>query len=320
MKISIIIPVYNEEKRILSLLNSVVGKVDEVVVIDKASTDNTKVVIHDNYCENIKVVSVPYSEKGKDDFSAYCKYTTNEWVMVFVASEQVPISFWDVLNRVLEQHCFDKFDLIMIPRLYYCFGLNVPNSPWDVSYFPFMFNKNRIVFNNVLHSHFSVKDERNKFFISCDRESMIQHFTHTTISSYILSVLNYSTIEVEQVEKDGVDLALKTWYQNIYKGYVKLRNSSGQGALAHYAAWNIYWSINILKLLESKGNLSSKRSCDDILKLKNSPKESNSNIKYLLIPITTKLLFHTKNIMFKYFYKNTSLLRLWTRVRYVFKL
>ncbi len=311
MKISIIIPVYNEEKRIISLLDSVVGKVDEVIIIDKSSTDSTVPVISNKFNENVKVVNVPFSEKGKDDFRHYCEFANNDWVMVLVASEKVPTNFWRALSTVVERDDFDLFDLIMVPRLYYCFGINVINSPWDIAYFPFMFNRKRIIFNNILHSHFSVKDEKRKLFLSCDRDSMIQHFTHIYIDKYLESVLNYTLIEVEQVKEENIDVTLKIWVRKIYRGYVKLKRNKGRGALAHFAAWNIYWSVSILKLLENKELSNSDDINMNVLKL--SP--NSNNVNFLNISLVDGLLIKLKNVVFKKFYNNTSLLTFWSRVR-----
>ena len=44
-KISVIIPTYNEEKRIETCLKSIPSSFDEVIVFDKGSTDNTLKII-----------------------------------------------------------------------------------------------------------------------------------------------------------------------------------------------------------------------------------------------------------------------------------
>ena len=55
--ISVIIPSYNREKLIVKAINSVLNQTFtdfEILIIDDASTDNTKQVIHDLNLENIR--------------------------------------------------------------------------------------------------------------------------------------------------------------------------------------------------------------------------------------------------------------------------
>lgn len=264
MKFSVIIPIYNEENRVRYLLDSIVGYVDEVIVINKSSIDNSKVIINDLFGEAVRVIDVPYSRRGEDDFKSYCNFANNDWVFFCVASEIVPIKFWQVLNKINETVDLSIYDLIMVPRQYNCFGHNVPGSPWDVSFFPFFFNKRNVFFTNKMHAHFSVFDERKRYYMSCCRSVMIQHYTHTSLASYLESTKSYASYEIDNIKPDDLDSNLNNWICNMHEGYLKLKGASGYGALAHYAAWNIYWSVHILKLLESKMKFSTVESNDNL--------------------------------------------------------
>ena len=59
VKISAVIITFNEERNIERCLNSLVGIVDEIVVVDSFSTDKTKEI-----CESHKVKFVPHEFKG----------------------------------------------------------------------------------------------------------------------------------------------------------------------------------------------------------------------------------------------------------------
>lgn len=48
MKVTCVIPAYNESKNILKVINKVIGLVDEIVVVDDCSTDNTYQLIKDS--------------------------------------------------------------------------------------------------------------------------------------------------------------------------------------------------------------------------------------------------------------------------------
>ena len=58
--ISIIIPVYNEENTIKTILNKVLNQKEynkEIIVINDFSTDNTKSLIEDNFSDRIKLIN-----------------------------------------------------------------------------------------------------------------------------------------------------------------------------------------------------------------------------------------------------------------------
>ena len=61
MKLSIVIPAYNEEIRIIKTLDATIdffNEMDqyEIIVVDDGSIDNTKNVINELHVENIKII------------------------------------------------------------------------------------------------------------------------------------------------------------------------------------------------------------------------------------------------------------------------
>lgn len=294
MKFTVIVPVYNEELRIRSILRTISGHVDEIIVINKSSTDDTVKIISENYQE-VKVIDAPYSRRGEDDFKEYCMYARNDWIFICVASEAIPKSFWGLLDKI----DYESHDLVMVPREYYCFGYSVQGSPWDVSYFPFFFNRKKIVFTNKMHSHFDIHDEGRRYYISCQRKDMIKHFTHTSLENYIKSTFSYSSYEISRINSGKEYDKLSEWIENIHEGYFKLSSSSGYGAYAHFAAWNIYWSIHILNLIESKTN------CDPC---NESIQNRKQRVLKLHLGIKRRLFIHSK-IYYNRYLNKLSLFR-----------
>ena len=66
IKLSVIVPVYNEEKSILNLLDKVrqVNISKEIIVIDDGSIDNTNKILRDNYTRYDKLITLA-ENKGK---------------------------------------------------------------------------------------------------------------------------------------------------------------------------------------------------------------------------------------------------------------
>jgi glycosyltransferase involved in cell wall biosynthesis len=255
MNFSVVIPVFNEQDRIIDLLDSIIGRSNDVVIINKNSTDKTKELISNRLYPNVRIIDYPYSEKGIDDFASYCAHANNNWIFVCVASETVPSQFWYRLNEFFKRRLEDSIDVLMVPRNYYCFGVQVKNSPWDVSYFPFFFHKQRVIYSDKLHEHFTVCDEARRHYLHCNRSEMILHLTHPTVDNFIQSAIGYADIDCDISQNINVEIVLKNYMNNIREAESKLSSALGSDAVMHFAAWNVYWSIYILKTVENYNSL-----------------------------------------------------------------
>lgn len=100
MKISCIIPAHNEEERILSVLNAVVGHklLDEVIVVDDGSTDSTKQIL-ENY-SGINFIS--YSQNRGKTFALMTgiKKSKND-LIILIDSDLIGLQLEDISNLIL---------------------------------------------------------------------------------------------------------------------------------------------------------------------------------------------------------------------------
>jgi glycosyltransferase involved in cell wall biosynthesis len=247
MNFSIVIPIYNEEKRICKLLSSIRDLSDDIVVINKSSDDDSKAIIKNLEIDAVSVIDTAFKPKGDDDFSLYASYAKHDWIFVMVASETAPEHFKSHLQGELAKLNLESIDILMVPRLYYCFGSNVLNSPWDVAHFPFFFHRKRAIINNVPHQHVVPSCEARRMYLSFPRTMMIKHETHTSIERFMESVISYGALETAQEDLFASIAGIEKSLRNIQLGRVKLKNSVGVDAAMHFAAWNIHWSYQLLK-------------------------------------------------------------------------
>jgi len=91
MKISLCMIVKNEEKNIVNCLDRALKVVDEAIVVDTGSIDNTMKLLIDNYGENEKVKVIEY--EWENDFSKArnksLEYVTGDWILVLDADERI---------------------------------------------------------------------------------------------------------------------------------------------------------------------------------------------------------------------------------------
>lgn len=125
MKLSIIIPVYNEEKTIDELLNKVinVNLIDnwkkEIIVVDDGSTDNTREILK-KYKDRAKIIFKKKNEGKGSAIKEGFKYVTGDYILIQDADlEYNPKEY----NKLLEPINNNEADIVIGVRKFK--GLNI---------------------------------------------------------------------------------------------------------------------------------------------------------------------------------------------------
>jgi len=187
--VSIIAVVYNEERRIASFLESFLWS-NDVIIIDKSSTDNTKGIAL-QYTKN--VIDAPYSDTG-DEAQQGLDIAKNEWVMILTASD---IIHPNLARRIIAQINDPTFlyDVISIPFRIFVFGLQDPRrSPWCAT------SKQLVMKRSVIHTSRKVHYEsgtssRNVYTMHDDGSGAVYHLTHETVDVFLERHTRYTRLE-----------------------------------------------------------------------------------------------------------------------------
>jgi glycosyltransferase involved in cell wall biosynthesis len=198
VKITFLVPVYNEAARIGTVLAHATCWADEVVVLDKGSTDGTLEICR-QFGDRVRVVPIPFSERSHEDFTLIPGYVSEGWVFFGTCSE--------IPTRRLIEKCREaldarggELDLLYVPRFMYFFGVSRAPENGGVSYYPFLFHRDRAVITNDIHDNFHARDKARTLRIPYAPDCCVHHFTHPTVRSFWLSSLTYFGAEVQ---KDG---------------------------------------------------------------------------------------------------------------------
>lgn len=117
MKISAGIIAYNEELRLRACLESIRGRVDEiVVVIDSRTSDGTALVAGEYGC---RVFVEDWKGFGRQKQSALDK-CANDWVLVLDSDETLPAGSFEIMNRALES--YPRAAVFEVPRKNFLHG------------------------------------------------------------------------------------------------------------------------------------------------------------------------------------------------------
>lgn len=226
MKITCLILTFNEQDRIRIALTPAMKWADEVVVVDKGSSDNTR-----DIAEGVgaKVCTIPFSRQGHESLSDMAACAANDWVWHFTPGE-VPTKKLIELGKTLVS---DSVDLIMVPMYYYSFGLHHDKSPWAGGWQPRLYNRKRVTFTG--NAHDPIRAER-KYRIPCLHGQHILHQTHPTAQDFMRTHADYMVNEAAQgTPKESFDRATKAHgaFDGAFLG--------DQTLTPHMLAWKLYW-------------------------------------------------------------------------------
>lgn len=250
-KISLIVPVYNEEERIKKFLQALCW-CDDIIIINKSSTDKTI-----NYCigNNVKVYTIPYTDQDGKIIQNYISYTKHDWVGIFVVSDFIDFSLASEINNLINNNI--SANTIYTAYKNYSLGLCEKYSPWYTEHRRFIFRKNTAKFSNIVHKELEC-DEKNKYYIS-PKYGFIYHLTHQSVDSQFERHLRYTKREADELFKEKIPLKklkkhiLIMMSRTIVKALFKKNNNS----FALNSAYLMYFMERYLYVWEKYQNIDS---------------------------------------------------------------
>lgn len=254
-KISVLVCVYNEEKRIERFLKSF-SRFDEVIVLDKSSTDKT-VEIASSF-PNVVIINMEYSDRG-DLYKDCAEKARNEWVLFCTCSDIIHPQLVNELNEKVNN---TAADLIYVPYMIHCHGICSQYSVFDYKSRPCLAKKSICEFSDSVHKELSfnttLKEE-----LKINRQVAIHHLTHQNMESSFERQLRYSKEEL----KKGIPL--KVAFKNILrviKTMIRVRfwkigwDGIAMGLLliqynifVFLRYWEYYRNIDVEKLYDEMG-------------------------------------------------------------------
>lgn len=122
MPLTIIIPTYNEEKNILRALESCSKYVDQIIIADSSSTDNT-IQLAKDYSDNIEIINIKnyVSFSDKMNQALISQLIRNNWIMRLDADEIIidPIQFFNTLSSLIDDNIQNIIGFFIIRRYYF---------------------------------------------------------------------------------------------------------------------------------------------------------------------------------------------------------
>jgi glycosyltransferase involved in cell wall biosynthesis len=243
--ISAIIVAYNEENRIEAVLQHATKWADEVIVINKSSTDATETIA---LKYNAKCVTVPFQPRGTDCLRKYASHANNPWIFGLTCSE-IPTKqlIESVKQAILTSK--DTDEIIFIPKKMYILGIHCESSPWGIHYHPFVFRKDKVVITDNIHEHLTLSPYGTQITIPFAPNCCVHHFTHPTFDKYMSAISAYTKKEASESVNPTKDL--QTCITSIIP-YLHNRNPNTNQWPLLLALWIIYRLMKFCYLWEAQ--------------------------------------------------------------------
>jgi FkbM family methyltransferase len=234
VKITFLVGCFNEESRIGDVLAHAVQWANEVLVVDKGSTDRTRAICQ-NYAPRVRLVEVPFSPQGNDDTVAASRLPINDWIWYGTCSEIPTKKIVALAKEIIFKN--PDLHLLYIPRKIHSFGCDTAESPWGIAKYPFLINRSRVVITNTIHNNFHPHDPSKTAEVPYSKDCCVHHFTHATAKGYLSAMAQYFEAESQRPEQaEVIDNALKN-----LAGRSDLRPLLGSDSFGLECAWRSYW-------------------------------------------------------------------------------
>ncbi|RJR28742.1 glycosyltransferase family 2 protein [Candidatus Microgenomates bacterium] len=193
--LSAILITKNEEVNISRCLDSLKGLVDEIVIVDSGSTDDT-LNIAKKY--NAKIYYRQF-----DDFASQRNYSvmkaTGDWILSLDADETID----DTLRKEIKINTSKtEFDAFLISRRNIIFGKEIKYSRWSPDKHVWLFKKGKGTFYGAVHEEVKVKGQIGNL------SGHKLHYSHKNIHDFLEKMNTYTTSESENKKYVNLGIAL----------------------------------------------------------------------------------------------------------------
>src|SRR3989344_3085856 len=194
VKISVVVNTLNEEKNIKRAIESI-SWVDEVLVCDMYSEDKTVEIAKKLGAKVVLHKKTGFVEPARN--FAISK-TSNDWVLILDADEEVPSKLAEKLREISEQA---QVDFVEIPRKNIIFDKWMQASMWWPDYNVRFFKKGSVIWSDKIHIPPTTSGRGLK--LESEAEMAIIHYHYMNVFQYLERLNRYTDVQAKELVKDG---------------------------------------------------------------------------------------------------------------------
>jgi len=195
MAIAVVVNTHNEAEKLKDCLQSVRPLVDEIVVVDMESIDESVAVARKFGAQVYQEKLVPYVELIRNES---IRKAHSDWILVLDPDERIPSKLVEELKKIAEEN---KFEAVNIPRKNIIFGKWIKHTNWWPDYHVRFFKKGKVIWSDKIHLYPRV--EGSVLELPAKKESAIEHFNYNNVSEFLFRQNRYSEILAQNYFDEG---------------------------------------------------------------------------------------------------------------------
>ncbi len=184
VRISLVINTKNEEKNIIDCINSAKNIVDEIIVADMNSTDQTKKLAKSLGAKVYNVKDYGYVEPARN-FAL--QKATNEWILLLDADERLSKSLAEKIIQIVQEN---KYDLVEIPFKNMIFKKHIKHTGWWPDNHIRLFRKKCVKWQDTIHTLPTYKGK--KLTLPPEEKYAVIHNNYLTIDDFLTKLIRYT--------------------------------------------------------------------------------------------------------------------------------
>ncbi|OOF43705.1 glycosyltransferase family 2 protein [Rodentibacter trehalosifermentans] len=212
--ISVAMIVKNEEKDLALCLDTVKDWVDEIIILDSGSTDNTKIIASSygaKFYENTH-----WQGFGKQRQIAQ-QYVTSDYVLWLDADERVTPELRKSIQQAVAQNAENT--VFKLPRVSEVFGREIRHSGWYPDYVVRLYRTDYAGYDDSLvHEKVIYPNHTRVEKLKGD----LQHFTYKSIHHYLVKSAGYAKAWADQRQAKGKKATLWQGISHAIGCFVKM--------------------------------------------------------------------------------------------------
>lgn len=193
VQISAVVNTLNAGASLSWALRSLVGWVDEIVVVDMDSDDDTVEIARSFGAKVHRHPRMGYADPAR---AFAVQQATGRWIMLLDADEIVSRTLAD---RLTAESVRDEFDVVVIPWANYLFGAPARRglfSPLNDRH-PRFFRPSALDLTADVHDFTKIQPGARTLLLPPDRELCVSHFSHLDAADFLDKMNRYTSIEAD---------------------------------------------------------------------------------------------------------------------------
>jgi glycosyltransferase involved in cell wall biosynthesis len=192
IQLSAVIITYNEEKNIKRCIQSLQGVVDEIIVLDSFSNDETKAIA-------LKM-GVQFHERVWEGYSNSKNYANQlaKYDYIFSIDADECLSS-ELMTSIIEFKKLAPSDLAILNRMTNYCGTWIKHCGWYPDRKIRLFDKRKVKWEGDIHETLNLNDSQKPYFLNGD----LLHYSYYTKADHFAQIEKFTTIAAASEFKKG---------------------------------------------------------------------------------------------------------------------